>query len=887
MRSGWRRGVLPLTALLILLLVASGARAADVRRATLQNGLRVVVVRNTLAPVVTTQINYLAGSNETPEGFPGTAHALEHMMFRGSPGLSGPQLSTVAAAMGGNFNANTQQTVTQYFFTVPAAELETALHIEASRMRGILASQSLWEQERGAIDQEVAQDLSSPQYVFYARLLEAMFPGTPYAHDALGTRESFRQTTGRMLQQFHAAWYAPNNAILVIVGDVEPDRTLATVRRLFAGIPRRPLPARPEVRLQPLRAARITLDTDLSYGMAVVAYRLPGFESPDFAAGQVLADVLDSQRADLYALVVEGQALFAGFSGSALPRAALGYAAAGFPHGGDGELLVSRLKATLAAYAATGVPAELVEAAKRHEIADAEFQKSAIAGLAAAWSQALAVEGRDSPDEAIEAVKRVGVADVNRVAREYLRNDTAVVAILTPRASGAAVASTGQRRQESFTPQATRPVRLPGWARPALRLPAAPTTYADPFVTRLPNGLRLIIQPATVSRTVRLVGQVKTAPDLQLPPGQEGVPEILSGLFGYGTTRLDRLAFQEATDEIAASLSAGTSFSLQVPAEHFERGLQLLAENLLSPALPDDAFRILREQTQRAVAGRLQTPGYLFRRALQQALVPPGDPTLREATPETLAAVTLDEVKAYYATTFRPDMTTIVVVGWIGPDQAKAAVERYFGAWQASGPKPPTDLPPVPANRPAAHAVPDSSRVQDEVALTETLGLTRAHPDVHALRVANQILSGAAFASRLFRDLREQRGLVYSVDSALEIGKTRSLFSVSYACDPPNVSKARALVEHHLRVLQTRPATPAELRQAQTLLIRHIALSTASLGSLAEGLLRLSLRDLPLDEPVRAARRYLRLTAAEVRAAVAKWIRPDGFVQISLGPPPE
>src|SRR5882762_5356940 len=119
------------------------AGAPGVLRATLDNGLRVVVVKNTLAPVVTTELTYLVGSTEAPAGFPGMAHALEHMMFRGSPGLSSAQLSNLIAAMGGSFNANTQQTVTQYYFTVPASDLEIALNIEAIRMRDVLNTEGL------------------------------------------------------------------------------------------------------------------------------------------------------------------------------------------------------------------------------------------------------------------------------------------------------------------------------------------------------------------------------------------------------------------------------------------------------------------------------------------------------------------------------------------------------------------------------------------------------------------------------------------------------------------------------------------------------------------------------------------------------------------------
>ena len=210
---------------MILFLLAISPKSfgenGDVLRATLANGLYVVIIENPLAPVVTTEMNYLVGSDEAPEGFPGMAHAQEHMMFRGSPGLSAAQLANIMALMGGEFNAETQQTVTRYYFTVPKDELDVALHVEAVRMRDVLDSQELWEQERGAIEQEVAEDMSSPDYLFSVQLLEQMFSKTPYAHDALGTRPSFQKTTAAMLKQFHDAWYVPNNAVLVIVGDVD------------------------------------------------------------------------------------------------------------------------------------------------------------------------------------------------------------------------------------------------------------------------------------------------------------------------------------------------------------------------------------------------------------------------------------------------------------------------------------------------------------------------------------------------------------------------------------------------------------------------------------------------------------------------------------------
>ena len=876
---------LVVAALFLLPIPARAGGEKDIVRSTLENGLRVVVVRNALAPVVTTEVNYLAGSNEAPEGFPGMAHAEEHMMFRGSPGLSASQFSTISAALGAESNADTQQVVTQYFLTVPSDALDAALRIESIRMRAALNTEALWKLERGAIEQEVAQDLSNPQYIFYTRLLEALFAETPYAHDALGTRPSFDKTTGAMLDTFHREWYGPNNAILVVVGDVDPARALALVKRHFGPIPRRAVPPRPEVRLKPLKPARIELDTDLPYGLAAVAYRLPGYKSPDFAAGQVLADVLDSRRGSLYGLVPEGKALSAGFDGDILPDAAFGYATAAFPPGGDGAALVSSMKGIVAGHLKTGFPPALVEAAKRREIADAEFRKNSVEGLAAAWSQALAVEGRVSPDDDTEAIRKVTVADVDRVAREYLVYDTATTAVLTPRPSGGPVSGKRFGGGESFSPERTKAARLPGWAKKIVTTtPSLPASRVKPTDLLLANGLRLIVQPETISRTVTVSGQIRSNPGLQAPEGKEGVDRVLSDLFPYGTATLDRLAFQEAQDNIAATVSAGTNFSLRVPSEGFDRGVRLLASILLHPTLPEDAFRIVRRQVASAVAGDLDSPDYLTRRALRTGLYPKGDPALRRPTPATVEGLSLEDVRAYHDKVFRPDMTTIVVVGNVTPESAKEVIGNYFGMWKAEGPKPETDLPPVPSNAASSAAVPDASRVQDEVVLAETLGVTRRHPDYYTLQVGNHVLAGAFYATRLYRDLREETGLVYVVQAMLDAGKTRASYSVFYGCDPGNVSKARGLILRDLREMQTTPVSAAELRQAKTLLIRKIPLSESSVDGIAGTLLDLSQKELPLDEPVRAAERYRRITAEQVRAAFRKWVRPGDFVQVTLGP---
>src|SRR5437868_14573426 len=194
-----------------------------------------------------------------------------------------------------------------------------------------------------------------------------MFAGTHYAHTPLGTRPSFEKTTARMLKSFHDTWYAPNNALLVIAGDVDPPTALAEVKRLFGDIAPKKLPAKPRVRLRPVHPTSFTLDTDRPSGTLMIALRTPGPRAADFAALEVLADVLSSRRFDLYGLVPQGKAVAAEFALDPLPQAALAYAMLSFTTGDDPKTLEREVRAILARLARDGVPPALVAAAKRQE----------------------------------------------------------------------------------------------------------------------------------------------------------------------------------------------------------------------------------------------------------------------------------------------------------------------------------------------------------------------------------------------------------------------------------------------------------------------------------------------------------------------------------------
>ena len=410
--------------------VSSGS---DVLKATLKNGLQVVIVRNTLAPVVSTDLTYLVGSRDDPSDVPGMAHAQEHMMFRGTKNLSTAELGTIATALGGDFNAQTSEMTTQYQFTVPAQDLDAVLRIESDRMRDVLDLQSQWQNERGAIEQEVARDEAAPGSDFFSDASAIAFKGTPYEHPGVGTKAAFDAVTGPRIKQFWQRWYAPNNAVLVIAGNVDQQKTLAAIRARFGSIPAKVLPAHEAAHFQPLKRTVIKRNTTLAYPLAAVGFRMPGLDNPDFLASFVLQGVLGANRGQLHQLGDEGLALDGEWQSMPYVREAqLGFAIAALAPGSDPDAMVRKLEGIMNDYRVHGVPRDLFESTKRRLIADQELSRNSIGSLASDWADTIALDREPSIAYEQELIGRVTLDDVNRVAKQYLDINHAVVGSLTP-----------------------------------------------------------------------------------------------------------------------------------------------------------------------------------------------------------------------------------------------------------------------------------------------------------------------------------------------------------------------------------------------------------------------------------------------------------------------
>ncbi|GAC1493735.1 MAG: pitrilysin family protein [Vulcanimicrobiaceae bacterium] len=888
----------PLLAVVAVAIVATrGATSAlpvgqdDVLKATLRNGLRVVIVRNALAPVVSTNMTYLVGSRDDPADVPGMAHAQEHMMFRGTHDLATAELGTIATALGGSFNAETSQTLTQYEFTVPASDLETVFHIEADRMRDVLDAQSQWQIERGAIEQEIARDESSPGADFYRDAQAFAFAGTPYAHDGVGTRSAFARLTGPRIKAFYRRWYAPNNAVLVVAGDLDPARTLARIRARFESIPRRPIAAHVPARVESIVRRTIRRPSTLTYPLAVVALQFPGVTSPDFLASFLLQQVLASQRGTIRGLVDAGEALDASWiSLPYVPEGQLGMATAALGPAGDPGAAGRRLQSLLRAYAERGIPRELFETTKRQAIANQELSRNSIASLASDWATTIALDNEPSIAREQELLAGVTLADVDRVAKKYLDPAHAIVGELTPSANAtqnvpAGPPSTGPEKPLGAQTPVTR---LPSWAMDLVERPALPPAQAQPERTRLGNGMTLVVRPATISDSVVAYGAIRTLPELQEPAGQEGVASVLEAMFAFGTQTRDRTVFVRAQDDIDATLGGGTSFGLQTTSRSFDRALALLAENQLHPRFDRATFDLARRRALESLQTQLSGTQSVAARRTAAKLYPAGDPALREPTVASIERLTLDDVRAYYARTYRPDLATLVVVGNVRAAEVRASVERTFGAWRGPGGEPPSlELARAPLNGAGDVTIAQPSLAQDSVTLEELIDADRRSPQFAALTLGNAVLGGGSLGaeqSRLFRDIRQNAGLVYTIASQYNATRTRASFSVDFASSPNDRARIESLVDGEIARMQNEPVGDFELALAKAAIVRRSAIADASIGAIGQALLRASLDGAPFDRERADSAAILATTPAAVRDAFAKFVRRKDFVRVVVGP---
>jgi zinc protease len=864
---------------------------------TLGNGLRALVLPRPQAPVVVCDLYYPVGSANEPPGQTGLAHFVEHMLFKGTDRLPKGQIDRLAFLAAGQINAETGEDSTHYWFALPRDRWELALAVESDRMIHAAFDPIEVESERHVIAEERARELDSPLGRLDQTHLALSYLTHPYRNPILGWPEDLRGLSVFDLTAFYRDHYRPDGAVLVAVGDLEPESALDRIAAHFDHLAPGPSPRPSVVGEEGRQAGRRSFELIEAEAVArgLFGWHSVPFDHPDGPALDVLADVLTcGRRSRLWDRLVERERIAtwvdAAQEGARLAGQFLISLEAA--PGVDPKRLEASLLAELARMASSGPTEEELARSRRRLEAAWRWEQEDLAGLAAGLGHMALWGDWRAWQEAHRAALAVTPEDLQRVARTYLATSGLTSGWLLPKpgrgrsGAGAAAMSTGiGSLKRGGGARVAAPPALDGPM--PLSVPPLTPTLPDyrPVRSTLRNGLRLIHEVRENTGIVAL--------DLYIDSGllresKPGLAHLVGRLREEGTLRRDAEAIAAAVEDVGGTLDVtATGVSLRARAEDLAMAVDLAAEVTLEPAFPVAAMGWLTRRIAADLASDRDDPAFradlAFRELVYGRHCVGRDP---RGTARQLARLTRADVIDHHARFTRPDAAFLVAVGDFDPKRLRALVSRAFGGWTAptGSPLPPWPLPKSPI-RPRSRRI---ARPGEQVhVVIGHLGITRADPDLPALAVLDHILgSGPGFTDRLSRVLRDEMGLAYSVGGGItdSADLVPGLFRVYVGTGPEHAAQAIAVAREQVRAMHEGRFLDDEVTRAQQYLAGSWVFDYQTVGQRADRLLELERWGLPLDEPLRWPEQVARVTPEQVRLAARRHLHPDALCIVEYGP---
>jgi zinc protease len=883
----------------------------DLEDYTLDNGLRVILAKDDSAPVVAVNLTYHVGGADDPEGRSGFAHLFEHMMFYGSAHVKKGEFDKYLTQIGARFNAYTADDKTVYYTTAPANQLPLVLWLESDRMASLQVDQEAFATERQVVIEEYNQRVANAAYGHASRRWDVLpFQGyAPYERPTIGSVEDLNAATLEDVQTFHNTYYVPNNATLVIVGNIDVPQTKLLVEAYFSRIAPGD-PVIPVLERYPLPGEFPTLRTEesgclIGYEETVVdpLAELPALlasvvttrtGSSDYYALALLGRILGEGESSRFQqeLVQEGLAsfAFANFNDSRLGAAVMQFGV--YPKPGD-DLTVAYdlLRTQLADVAANGVTeAELARAKQQALLSSITSFRGNVADTAE-WLQDYALRFGDPsviPAD-IARYNEVTLADVQRVAQTYLCDRPLNLVQVVKEGEPVQSEYPGRLVEAPAQPDNPYAALPPGvinrYAAPAA-LPASELQVPEFVTFTLDNGLEVIFveQHKTPQVNLRLyVGGSDTA----LPQAEQGIAEIMAGLLTRGTET-------RSADEIAAEIESvggqisGQSFSeftgvfASGPATESDLIFDLLADVTLNPTFPEAELTLLRDQLLQAMRLEATNPNTQADRMFRRAVYP-GHPYSFYRTPETVSEITIDDLQEFHATYYRPNNSLLVILGDLTRAEAEAQTERIFGDWEAGDVPDYLNYPVVSRPESPRIYLIDRPGAEQSTLRLGNLALGPQSPERYAFEVANTVLGGSGLASRLNKNLREAKGYTYGVYSRFTRPQDLGTFLVGGDVGVANTGDAVAEILRELQSIRDTGVLTDELSQAQGMLIGQFTMSIADPASLAGELATRRLYGIPLAEIEQYAEIIEAVTNREVISAARTSIDLHAPVIVVVG----
>jgi len=869
---------------------------------TLDNGLRVYAMPDPNTANVSVQVWYDVGSVDDPEGRSGFAHLFEHIMFKSTRNMPEQFFDRLTEDVGGFNNASTYDDFTNYYEVVPANHLRRVLWAEADRMGSLVVNEESFNSERDVVKEELRQRVLASPYgrLFYFYLNQVNYSVHPYGRPGIGSIEDLDAATVEDVRAFHATYYRPDNAILVVSGNFNQAELDRWVDEYFGDIAR---PDRPIPRDYPTEPARTQPRDYTVYAPNVplpavmISYPQPEATHPDLPALMVLDAILSNgESSRLYqALVYEQQVATAVFTNLEATQDPGAYALFAILSGGQSpEDGLAALSAEIARVRDAPVSqAELDEA--KNEIVTATIQGRETAyGRAFELADAVIRYGdADYADRLLAAIQATTAADVQRVARIILNDQRRVVVRYLPEQDGVA----GDTIATSPTIQA-RTLSIPQSEIPIHTLAAEsdreqPPAAGAPVDARIPptaqrtlaNGLRVIVAP---NRALPLISA-----DLRFASGASADPGDRSGLAGMtadlvtrGTTTRSATDIAREIESLGADIGAGagvdsSAVSLQTRSDRVEEAFTVFADVARNPAFAQEELDRARQQALDGLQVALSQPGSIAQMAMARAIY--GEAPYGAAPSEaSLSAVTREDMAAFHAAYWRPDNAVLVITGDVSPEQGFALAQRHFGDW----PRPAAALPARPDASayaaPARTIVVDLPQTGQAAVLMGLRGVARTDADYFPLLVANNVLGGG-YSARLNTEIRIRRGLSYGAGSSLQARMAPGPIIASAQTRNDAAVQVYELMRAEIDRIGDTLTPEAELTARKAVLIGSFGRSVETTSGLAGQISTLALYGLPPDQLGTYVADVSAVTPEQARAAAQRYFDPDRADVVVVG----
>jgi len=885
--------------------------AIDYQQFQLDNGLKVLFHIDRSDPVVAVSLTAHVGSAREKVGRTGFAHLFEHLLFLESENLGKGGLDAMSARIGGSgANGSTSRDVTNYYQTVPRDALEKMLWAEADKLGWFIntVTEPVLAKEKQVVKNEKRQSYDNRPYGHTQYVIDRnLYPkGHPYSWQVIGSLEDLQNATLADVKAFFRRWYVPNNVTLVVAGDFDPEQARAWVHKYFDEVPAGETIVRAPKQPAVLKASVRRYHEDNFAREPALTLAWPAVERyhPDSYPLAVLLEYLsEGKRAPLYRVLVEDQQLTAGVSMGSYDSELAGQVQLQV-HAFEGRELddvYAGIEQAFALFEQEGIAAEDLERIKAGQEIGFYNSLSSVLGKGFQLAQYQVYTGDAGyVGEDIRRLLAVTAADVQRVYRKYLKDKPFVAASFVPRGEKAlalADSTPAQVVEEQIVAGAEAQFDASAQAdykrTPSTFDRTKEPSYGEPAQTAVPqvwqqtlaNGLQVSGIESGEVPTVNF-SLVIDGGQLHEQPGKTGVANLTAMLMERGTAKRTPEELETAIQKLGAGInvSAGEEsirFDVTTLARNFEPVFALVEEMLLEPRWDADELVLAKKSVGSRIKRAAAEPNAIASKTFARLLH--GTDSIRGysllGTEESVATITMDDLRAYHRDYLSPSVSRAHVVGDIARGDFLEATQSLVKRWPARAVK-----IPDPESAPAAPGIyfVDVPGAKQSVLRIGRPAMSALSADYYPAVFSNYILGGGGFASRLMQQLREGKGYTYGIRSGISAGRTRGEFAIATGVRANVTAESVQLIHDILRDYAP-TYSETDLENSRSFLIRSntraFETANAKLGLLES----MSRYGWPADY-VRSREAISKaMTVDKVRKIAETYMQPDSMIWVVVG----